>query len=120
MKKPINFQSKFALFSEHWSPKVIAEMNNYQFKVVKIKGDFVWHKHKGTDEVFIVLEGSMGIEFKDRTVALNSGEMIVVQKGEEHKPFANKECKVLIIEPQGVVNTGESGGDLTSENDVWI
>ena len=93
MKKPINFQ---------------------------IKGDFIWHEHKDTDEVFIVLEGSMGIEFKDRTVALNSGEMIVVQKGEEHKPFANKECKVLIIEPQGVVNTGESGGDLTSENDVWI
>jgi mannose-6-phosphate isomerase-like protein (cupin superfamily) len=120
MKKPINLQSKFKLFSEYWSPKVIAEMNDYQFKVVKIKGDFIWHKHKDTDEVFIVIEGSMGIEFKDRTVTLNSGEMIVVQKGEEHKPFAKEECKVLIIEPQGVVNTGESGGELTSKNDVWI
>ena len=120
MQSPINFQSKFKLFSEYWSPKVIAEMNNYQFKVVKIKGEFIWHKHKDTDEVFIVFEGYMGIEFKDRTITLNSGEMIVVQKGEKHKPFAKEECKVLIIEPQGVVNTGESGGDLTSENDVWI
>ena len=120
MKKPINLQSKFKLFSEYWSPKVIAEMNDYQFKVVKIKGDFIWHEHKDTDEVFIVLEGSMGIEFKDRTVTLNSGEMIVVQKRDEHKPFAKEECKVLIIEPQGVVNTGESGGELTSKNDVWI
>ena len=120
MNTPINFQSKLDLFSEYWSPKVIAEMNDYQFKVAKIKGDFIWHEHKDTDEVFIILEGSMGIEFKDRTVTLNSGEMIVVQKGEEHKPFAKEECKVLIIEPQGVVNTGESGGELTSKNDVWI
>ena len=120
MKKPINLKSKFELFSEYWSPKVIAEMNNYQFKIVKIKGEFTWHKHKDTDEVFIVIEGSMGIEFKDRIVELNEGEMIVVQKAEQHKPFATVECKVLIVEPQGVVNTGNSGGDLTSENDVWI
>ena len=120
MKKPINLQSKFELFSEYWSPKVIAEMNDYQFKIVKIKGDFIWHKHKDTDEVFIAIEGSMGIEFKDRTITLNSGEIIVVQKGEEHKPFAKKECKVLIVEPRGVVNTGDSGGNLTAENDIWI
>ena len=120
MKKPINLQSKFELFSEHWSPKVIAEMNDYQFKLVKIKGEFIWHEHKDTDEVFIVIEGSMGIEFKNRTVELNRGEMIVVQKTEQHKPFAVEECKVLIIEPQGVVNTGDSVGDLTSENDMWI
>ena len=120
MKKPINIQSKFELFSEHWSPKVIAEMNDYQFKLVKIKGEFIWHEHKDTDEVFIVIEGSMGIEFKNRTVELNRGEMIVVQKTEQHKPFAVEECKVLIIEPQGVVNTGDSFGDLISENDMWI
>ena len=120
MNIPINLQSKFKLFSEHWSPKVIAEMNDYQFKVVKIEGEFTWHEHKDTDEVFIVIEGSMGIEFKDRTVELNRGEMIVVQKTEQHKPFATEECKVLIIEPRGVVNTGSSGGDLTAENDVWI
>ena len=120
MNTPINFQSRFALFSEHWSPKVIAEMNDYQFKLVKIKGQFTWHEHKDTDEVFIVIEGSMGIEFKDRTVELNRGEMIVVQKAEKHKPFANKECKVLIIEPRGVINTGNAGGNLTSDNDIWI
>ena len=120
MKTPINLQSKFELFSEYWSPKVIAEMNDYQFKVAKIKGEFTWHAHKDTDEVFIVIEGSMGIEFKDRTVELNRGEMIVVHKAKQHKPFAIEECKVLIIEPRGVVNTGSSGGDLTAENDVWI
>ena len=120
MSNQINLQSKFELFSEYWSPKVIAEMNNYQFKLVKIKGEFTWHEHKDTDEVFIVIEGSMGIEFKNRTVELNRGEMIVVQKTEQHKPFAVEECKVLIIEPQGVVNTGDSVGDLTSENDMWI
>ena len=109
MNKIINLQSKFELFNEHLSPKVIAELNDYQFKLVKIKDQFTWHEHKETDEVFLVIEGFMGIEFKDRTITLNSGEMIVVQKGEEHKPFAKKECKVLIIEPQGVVNTGESG-----------
>ena len=120
MNTPINLQSKFKLFSEHWSPKVIAEMNDYQFKLVKIKGEFIWHKHKDADEVFIVIEGSMGIEFKDRTIELNKGEMFVVKKSEEHKPFSIKECKVLIIEPRGVINTGDSGGELTSANDVWI
>ena len=120
MNKPINIQSKFALFNEHWSPKVIAELNDYQFKLVKIKGQFTWHEHKETDEVFLVIEGAMGIEFKDNTVTLKEGEMIVVKKGEQHKPFAFEECKVLIIEPRGVINTGDSGGDLTSENDVWI
>ena len=89
MNSPINLQSKFELFTEHWSPKVIAELNDYQFKLVKIKGQFTWHEHKDTDEVFIVIEGSMGIEFKDRTVELNDGEMIVVNKAEQYKPFAS-------------------------------
>ena len=120
MNTPINLQSKFELFSEYWSPKVIAEMNDYQFKLVKIKDEFTWHEHKDTDEVFIVIEGSMGIEFKDRTVELNRGEMIVVKKEKQHKPFATEECKVLIIAPRGVVNTGDSFGDLISENDMWI
>ena len=120
MNTSINLQSNFKLFSEYWSPKVIAEMNDYQFKLVKIKGEFTWHEHKDTDEVFIVIEGKMGIEFKDRTVELNNGEMIVVKKRGQHKPFADEECKVLIIEPRGVINTGESVGDLTSESDVWI
>ena len=120
VSQPVNFQSKLNLFSEHWSPKVVAEMNDYQFKLVKIQGEFTWHHHSDTDETFIVLEGSMGIEFKERTVHLREGEMFVVPRGEEHKPFAENECKVLLVEPRGVVNTGESGGALTAKNDVWI
>ena len=120
MNQPINFQSKLNYFSDNWFPKVIAEMNDYQFKLVKIQGEFTWHHHLDTDETFIVLEGSMGIEFKERTVHLKEGEMFVVPRGEAHKPFAENECKVLLVEPRGVVNTGESGGALTAKNDVWI
>ena len=120
MNTPINLQSKFELFCDLWSPKVVAEMNDYQFKLVIVKGHFTWHEHRDTDEVFIVIEGSMGIEFKERTVKLNAGEMIVIEKGVQHKPFAFEECMVLVIEPRGVVNTGDAGGSLTAENDVWI
>ena len=116
----INFDNKFSKFSEHWSPKVIAEMNDYQFKLVKIKGDFVWHDHKDTDEVFMVLSGEMEIEFRDGKVKISEGEMYVVKKGLEHKPFAQDECKILIIEPRGVVNTGKTESELKAENDKWI
>ena len=116
----INLKDKLSKFSDHWSPKVIAEMNDYQFKLVKIKGDFVWHNHEDTDEVFIVIEGKMKIEFVDRVVELDEGEMYVVPKGVEHKPFAENECKVLLVEPRGVVNTGNTEGNLTASNDVWI
>ena len=116
----INFQDKFSKFSEHWTPKVIAEMNDYQFKLVKIEGEFVWHNHDDTDEVFIVIEGKMFIEFEHETIELNQGEMYVVPKGVQHKPYAKQECKVMLVEPKGVVNTGEASGDLTAQNDVWI
>ncbi len=116
----INFQDKLAKFSEHWTPKVIAEMNDYQFKLVKIQGEFVWHNHSDTDEVFIVIEGSMKIEFDEETVELNEGEMYVVPKGVQHKPYAEQECKIMLVEPKGVVNTGESDSELTADNDVWI
>ena len=116
----INFKDKLSLFSNHWSPKVIAELNDYQFKLVKIKGDFVWHNHKDTDEAFIIIEGEMNIKFKDHTVDLAQGEMFVIPKGIEHKPYADNECKILIIEPKGVINTGDSRGKLTSINDDWI
>lgn len=116
----INFKDKFALFSELWSPKVIAEMNDYQFKLVKIKGDFVWHQHDHTDEVFIIMEGNMNIEFEKETMALKAGEMFVVPKGVRHKPSAEDECHVLIVEPRGVVNTGETQSDLTASSDVWV
>jgi len=116
----INLNEKFLKFSEHWSPKVIAEMNDYQFKLVKIKGEFVWHDHQDTDEVFIIIEGSMGIEFTDGKVELTEGEIFVVPKGIRHKTYAGNECKVMLVEPKGVVNTGEVGGELTAPSDVWI
>ena len=118
--KIINLKEKLSKFSDHWSPKIIAEMNDYQFKLVKIKGDFVWHNHADTDEVFIVVEGKMKIEFENETVELNEGEMYVVAKGVEHKPFAEDECKIMLVEPRGVVNTGNTEGDLTASNDVWV
>jgi mannose-6-phosphate isomerase-like protein (cupin superfamily) len=118
--KKINLEDKLSKFSEHWSPKVIAEMNDYQFKLVKIEGEFVWHDHPDTDEVFIVIEGTMQIEFEDRTIELREGEMLVVPKGVRHKPYAEEECKVMLVEPRGVVNTGDAEGDLTAPNDDWI
>jgi mannose-6-phosphate isomerase-like protein (cupin superfamily) len=116
----INLKDKLDLFQEQWAPRVIAEMNDYQFKVVKIQGDFVWHDHPETDETFIVIDGELRIDFRDGTVHLGPGEMFVVPKGVEHKPFAENEVKMMLIEPRGVVNTGDAGGDMTAENDVWI
>ena len=118
--KKINLEDKLSKFSEHWSPKVIAEMNDYQFKLVKIEGEFVWHDHPDTDEVFIVIEGTMQIEFEDRTIELREGEMLVVPKGVRHKPYAEEECKVMLVEPRGGVNTGDTGDELTADNDVWV
>jgi len=118
--KVINFKDKYAKFTEHWSPRVIAEMNDYQFKLVKVAGEFVWHDHPDTDEVFIVIEGTLKIAFRTGTVTLESGEMFVIPKGVEHKPMADAECKIMIIEPKGVINTGDSDSQLTADNDVWI
>ena len=118
--KKINFREKFKKFTDLWSPKVIAEMNNYQFKLVKIKDDFIWHMHDDTDEVFIVIEGEIFIEFEDETINLTSGEMIVVPKGTKHRPYANEEAKIMLVEPIGVVNTGDQKDDLTAPNDQWI
>jgi mannose-6-phosphate isomerase-like protein (cupin superfamily) len=116
----INFHQKFRLFDEQWQPKVVAEMNDYQFKVVKLQGDFIWHDHKDTDETFIVIEGELRIDFRDGAVTIAAGEMFVVPKGVEHKPYAEREVKLLLIEPRGVLNTGHEGGDRTAQNDVWI
>ncbi|EJL96411.1 mannose-6-phosphate isomerase-like protein (cupin superfamily) [Pseudomonas sp. ADAK2 TE3594] len=116
----INFAEKLALFSEQWAPKVIAEMNDYQFKVVKIEGDFVWHSHADTDETFIVLEGELRIDLREGAVVVRQGEMYVVPKGVEHKPYAEREVRMLLIEPRGVLNTGDQDGERTAINDVWI
>ena len=117
---PINFKEKLSKFRDHWSPKVVAEMNDYQFKLVKVQGEFVWHDHPDTDEVFIILEGKLDIEFRDGKVSLESGEMFVVPKGFEHRPVAENECKMMLVEPKGLINTGETNSELTAENDVWI
>jgi len=116
----INFKEKLDRFSEHWSPKIIAQMNDYHFKLAKIQGDFVWHSHADTDETFIVLEGEMSIDFRTGKVDLRAGEMVVVPKGVEHKPFAEKECKVMLVEPAGTLNTGDTDGDMTAEDNIWI
>jgi mannose-6-phosphate isomerase-like protein (cupin superfamily) len=119
-KQAINLQEKFTRFSAPWNPKVIAEMNDYQFKLVRLLGEFVWHQHADTDEVFIVIEGEMVLRFRDGEVPLRAGELYVVPKGVEHQPYAEHECKVMLVEPKGVVNTGTAGGALTAQNDVWI
>uniref|UniRef100_UPI0003992904 cupin domain-containing protein n=1 Tax=Litchfieldella anticariensis TaxID=258591 RepID=UPI0003992904 len=119
--KSINFADKLSLFAEQWSPKVVAEMNDYQFKLVKLEGDFVWHDHQDTDETFIVLKGSLRIDFRDGYVNLSEGEMYVVPKGVEHKPYAENEVEVMLIEPKGVLNTGDGEiNERTATNDVWI
>lgn len=115
----INFQEKFRKFTEHWSPKIIARMNDIEFKLVRVEGDFTWHSHSDTDEIFIVLEGQLRIDYRNGYVTLNEDEMHVVKKGIEHKPFAAKECKMLLVEPTGTINTGDSGGGQTAQNE-WI
>ncbi|MBL6649109.1 MAG: cupin domain-containing protein [Flavobacteriaceae bacterium] len=118
---PINFSEKFNQFSDYWKPKVISEINNYQFKIAKIKGEFIWHTHPETDEAFIVLNGEIKIEFRDGIVKIKQGEMFVVPAGVEHKPSSENESQIMLIEPRGVVNTGENkSSNFTYENDVWI
>ena len=116
----INFNQKLTLFEEQWSPKVIAEMNDYQFKLVRLQGEFVWHQHEDTDETFIVLEGELTIDLESGPVVLSAGEMLVIPKGMRHRPHAASEAKVLLVEPAGVVNTGDAKSELTAPQDVWI
>jgi mannose-6-phosphate isomerase-like protein (cupin superfamily) len=118
--KPVNFRDKLGLIVERWQPKVVAEMNDYQFKLVKLEGDFVWHDHKDTEETFIVLDGELRIDFRDGAVTVAAGEIFVVPKGIEHKPYAEREVKMLLVEPRGVPNTGDAGGERTAQNNVWI
>jgi mannose-6-phosphate isomerase-like protein (cupin superfamily) len=116
----INFTEKLTKVAEQWSPKIVAQMNDYQFKIAKIQGDFVWHRHAETDEVFIVLHGELRLDFRDEAVTLRSGEMCVVPRGVEHKPHAAAECHILMIEPAGTLNTGDAGGDRTITAEEWI
>ena len=118
--QPINFKEKLAKFSEHWSPRVIAQLNDYHFKLAKVQGEFVWHDHPETDEVFIVVNGHLDILFRDGKVSLEEGEMFVVPKGVEHKPVAENECQIILIEPAGIVNTGNVVNERTASNNIWI
>lgn len=118
--QPINFADKFALLQAQWSPRVVAEMNDYQFKIARIEGDFIWHSHAATDEAFLVLDGELRIDLRDGAVLLRPGELYVVPRGVEHKPFAEREVRLLLIEPRGVPNTGDQGGDRTAQNDLWV
>ena len=118
--KAINLSDKLAKIDALWTPKIVAQMNDYYIKLVKIEDEFVWHSHPETDEVFLVIEGSMRIDFRDGAVELSEGEMVVVPRGKEHKPFAERECKILLIEPTETVNTGDAGGDRTVADLEWV
>ena len=119
-KQAVNLIRKLELIAEQWQPRVVAEMNDYQFKVARLQGDFIWHAHAETDEAFLVLDGQLRLDFRDGSVTLGSGELYVVPKGVEHKPYAEEEVKLLLIEPRGVLNTGAEGGERTALNDLWI
>ncbi len=116
----INLSDKLSKIGALWTPKIVAQMNDYYIKLVKIEDEFVWHSHPETDEVFLVIEGSMRIDFRDGAVELSEGEMVVVPRGKEHKPFAEQECKILLIEPVETVNTGDAGGERTVADLEWI
>lgn len=116
----INLAEKLSLFSTHWDPKIVAELNGQQVKLVKILGEFVWHHHEHEDELFLVLRGGFRMEYRDRTVELREGDMVVVPRGVEHRPVAEHECSILLFEPASTVNTGNAGGDLTRDRLGWI
>ena len=117
---PVNVSEKLALINEHWTPKVIAELNDYQIKLARLSGEFVWHQHDETDEMFYCVGGVLKIELPDRTVTLHPGDVFVVPRGVQHRPVADEECQVMLIEPIGVINTGDAESDRTAPNDDWV
>lgn len=119
-RQPIDIAGKLSQFTEHWSPKVVARLNDYEIKVVKVRGEFVWHSHDDTDELFLVVEGSLTIQFRDGDVTLGPGQLYVVPRGVEHRPVADGEVHAVLVEPVGVVNTGDAGGDLTAVPDASL
>jgi mannose-6-phosphate isomerase-like protein (cupin superfamily) len=116
----INIQSKLASFSDHWSPKIIASLNGQEVKLAKFEGSFNWHSHADADEMFLVIEGSFTMEFRDRSVELAEGQMIVVPKGVEHRPVAESECSVMLVEPAGLINTGDGEETEQTTSGTWI
>ena len=116
----INFEQKSRKITEQHSYKLVAQMNNYHFKMVKMQREFIWHTHSETDEVFMVIEGNLRIDLRDKTLKLSKGEMVVIPKGVEHKPSSREESTILLIEPAGTLNTGDVGGELTDTALEWI
>lgn len=116
----INIHNKLALFSDYWNPRIVGELNNQHVKLVKFQGEFVWHKHDDEDEMFLVVEGTFNMEFRDRTVQLNQGEFLIVPKGVEHRPVAEQEVCVMLFEPATTLNTGDTRGELTRDELKWI
>jgi mannose-6-phosphate isomerase-like protein (cupin superfamily) len=112
----INVFEKLALFTDHWNPRIIGELNNQHVKIAKLKGEFVWHKHDNEDELFYVLKGCLRIEFRDKTITLNENESLIVPKGVEHKPIALEEVSVMLFEPATTINTGDVRSAFTKEN----
>lgn len=110
----VDLHERLSLFSEHWSPKVVARLNDYAVKVVKLKGEFVWHSHPETDELFLVVEGTLVIQLRDGDITLGPGQLYVVPKGVEHRPVAEVDVSVVLVEPEDTVNTGDAGGPLTA------
>ena len=109
----VNIQQKLSLFSEHWSPKIVGELNGQHVKLVKVKGEFVWHKHDDEDELFYVVKGSFNMEYRDKTITVNENEFLIVPKGVEHRPVAKEEVSVMLFEPATTLNTGDAVSDLT-------
>jgi len=118
-KNVVNFNEKLELIKTYWSPKIVASLNDYHFKLVKVKGDFIWHNHQTTDEAFIVLSGELRIDYRDQSITLREGEMHIVKKGIVHKPYAEDECSILLIEPRDTINTGAIVSSKTAKNE-WI
>lgn len=116
----INLAEKFGRFTDHWSPKIVAALNGQHVKLVKFQGPFVWHQHEQEDELFLVVRGAFRMEFRDRTVELSEGELLVVPRGVEHRPVADTEVCVLLFEPASTVNTGDAGGERTVAQPDWI
>ena len=115
----VNLAEKFELLDAQWSPRIVAELNNIQFKIARLEGEFVWHAHADTDEAFFVVDGELQMEFRDRSETVRAGELIVVPRGVEHRPVASRECRVMLVEPRGTVNTGAEGGERTAP-DAWL
>ena len=113
--KKINLEEKFSLFNDHWNPRIVGELNNQQVKLAKLKGEFIWHKHENEDELFLVIDGVLTIEFRDKIVELKENEFIIVPKGVEHRPIAEKEVSVLFFEPKTTINTGDLENELTKK-----